>query len=64
MKYTGAHKISVKNKQLVISTSLGKNKELSPYTYQVADNRREELDCRFIVDGDVVKFKVKNYARG
>jgi gliding motility-associated-like protein len=63
MKYTGANKISVKNKQLVISTSLGENKELSPYTYQVTDNRREELDCRFSVEGDVVKFKVKNYAR-
>jgi len=63
MKYTGANKLSVKNKQLVISTSLGENKELSPYTYQVTDNRREELDCRFIVEGDVVKFKVKNYAR-
>ena len=62
MKYTGANKISVKNKQLVISTSLGENKELSPYTYQVSDNKREELDCRYVVEGDVVKFKVKNYS--
>jgi gliding motility-associated-like protein len=62
MKYTGADKITVKNKQLVISTSLGENKELSPYTYQVTDNRRRELDCRFVVEGDVVKFRVKNYA--
>ncbi|MEP6948277.1 MAG: PKD domain-containing protein, partial [Ginsengibacter sp.] len=63
MKYTGADKLSVKNKELVVSTSLGDNKELSPYTYQVTDNKREELDCRYIVTGDVVKFKVKNYAR-
>ena len=63
MKYTGANKIAVKNKQLVISTSLGDNKELSPYTYQVTDNKREELDCRYVVDGDVVRFKVKNYSR-
>ncbi|MEP6926923.1 MAG: PKD domain-containing protein, partial [Ginsengibacter sp.] len=62
MRYSGADKIGVKNKQLVISTSLGENKELSPYTYQVTDNKREELDCRFVVEGDVVKFKVKNYA--
>ena len=62
MKYTGANKISVKNKQLVVSTSLGENKELSPYTYQVSDNKREELDCRYVVEGDVVKFKVKNYS--
>jgi gliding motility-associated-like protein len=62
MKYKGADKLSVKNKQLVISTSLGDNKELSPYTYQVVNNQRQELDCRYIVDGDVVKFKVKNYS--
>lgn len=62
MKYTGADRIAVKNKQLVISTSLGENKELSPYTYQVSDNKREELDCHFVVEGDVVKFKVRNYA--
>jgi len=61
MKYTGASKIAIKNKQLVVSTSLGDNKELSPYTYQVVDNSRQELDCRYAVDGDVVKFKVKNY---
>ncbi len=62
MKYTGADKISVRNKELVISTTLGDNKELSPYTYQVTDNKREELDCRYVLDGDVVKFKVKNYS--
>jgi gliding motility-associated-like protein len=61
MKYTGANKISVKDKQLVVSTSLGDNKELSPYTYQVTENKRQELDCRYVVNGDVVKFKVKNY---
>ena len=61
MKYSGADKITVKNKQLIVSTSLGDNKELSPYTYQVVDSRRQELDCRYVVDKDVVRFKVKNY---
>jgi gliding motility-associated-like protein len=61
MKYTGADKLAVKNKQLVVSTSLGDIKELSPYTYQVTENQRQELDCRYEVKGDVVKFKVKDY---
>lgn len=61
MKYTGADKIAVKNKQLIVSTSLGDNKELSPYTYQVVDNSRHELDARYMVDKDIVRFKVKNY---
>ena len=61
MKYTGADKISIRNKQLIVSTSLGENKELSPFTYQVNKNKRQELDCRYVIDKDVVKFKVKNY---
>lgn len=61
MKYTGADKITVRNKELMISTSLGDNKELSPYTYQVVDNHRKELDCRYVVEDNIVKFKVKNY---
>ncbi len=62
MKYTGADKITVRDKELIISTSVGDNKELSPYTYQVVENEREEIDCRYVVEGDVVKFKVKNYS--
>ncbi|MEO6288945.1 MAG: hypothetical protein ABIO76_03430, partial [Ginsengibacter sp.] len=58
MKYTGADKITVRDKELIISTSVGDNKELSPYTYQVVENEREEIDCRYVVEGDVVKFKV------
>jgi hypothetical protein len=61
MKYSGANKVSVIDKQLIVSTSLGDNKELSPYTYQVVNNNRQELDCRYTVNGDVVRFKVKNY---
>lgn len=62
MKYTGAKKISVKDRELNISTSLGVNKELKPYTYQVIDNQKKELDCQYIIKGDVVRFKVKNYS--
>ncbi|MEO6136618.1 MAG: SBBP repeat-containing protein, partial [Ginsengibacter sp.] len=62
MKYSGASKINIKNKELEISTPLGKSKELQPYTYQVINNQRQEVECRYEVKGDVVKFKVKNYS--
>ncbi|MDQ2721073.1 MAG: PKD domain-containing protein [Bacteroidota bacterium] len=62
MKYSGADKIDVKSRQLVISTPLGKSKELEPYTYQVINNTRQEVECRYVVSGNVVKFKVKNYS--
>ncbi|MEO6453632.1 MAG: SBBP repeat-containing protein, partial [Ginsengibacter sp.] len=62
LKYTGVNKLELKNKELVINTSVGENKELYPYTYQVINNERKELDCKYVIDGDVVKFKVKNYS--
>jgi len=62
MRYKGAQKLSVKNRQLNITTPLGVNKELKPYTYQVIDNQKQQLECRYEIKGDVVKFKVKNYS--
>jgi gliding motility-associated-like protein len=62
MEYKGAKKLSIKNRELHIATPLGVNKELKPYTYQIIDNQKQELDCRFVVKGNVVKFKVKNYS--
>ncbi len=62
MKYTGANKLMVKNHELVIHTTLGDNKELAPYTYQVQDNNRQQLECKYVVDDqNVVRFKVRNY---
>lgn len=61
LKYTGADNLTIKNNDLVISTSVGENKELSPYTYQVVGKERKELDCRYVLKGDILKFKVKNY---
>src|SRR6185295_515782 len=43
-------------------TSVGENKELYPYTYQVIGNERKELNCKYVIDGNVVRFKVSNYS--
>ena len=64
MKYRGADKLSIKNNELVISTSVGENRELSPYTFQVMEKERKELDCKYEITGDIVKFKVKGYNPG
>src|SRR5687768_33153 len=64
LKYKGVDQLKIKNKELIITTSVGENKELYPYTYQVMDNQRKELDCSYSIEGDVVKFKVKNYSPG
>ncbi|MEO6327448.1 MAG: PKD domain-containing protein [Ginsengibacter sp.] len=62
LKYAGVDKLKLKNKELIINTSVGENKELYPYTYQVIGNERKELNCKYVIEGDVVKFKVNDYS--
>lgn len=62
MQYEGVDKIQIKNKQLYIQTSVGDVKELSPYSYQINDEGRKEIDCRYVLDGkDKVRLKVRQY---
>lgn len=61
LKYDGMDKLEIKNKELIISTSAGEVKELYPYTYQLQKGSREKLDCKYVVNGNVVRFKIKNY---
>ncbi|PWT98074.1 MAG: hypothetical protein C5B52_12930 [Bacteroidetes bacterium] len=63
MKYTGTNALQVKNRQLMIRTSVGDVKELAPYSYHARTSGREEVDCKYVVDKDnTVRFKVKNYS--
>jgi len=64
MRYEGATKLEIKNKELVIGTSVGDVKELYPYTYQTTNGKREAVECKYIVRNNVVSFKVANYASG
>ncbi len=61
MRYEGADRISVRNGQLVIQTSVGEARELSPYSYQVVNGLKQEVDCQYSVSGDQVRFKVSGY---
>ena len=62
LQYKGADKLQVKNKELIINTSVGESKELYPYTYQVINNERKEIETRYIIQGNVVKFKSKDFS--
>jgi gliding motility-associated-like protein len=63
LNYEGADKLTVKNNELHITTSVGEVKELSPYSYQFDNaNGKTEISCKFqVIDGNTVKFKLKNY---
>ncbi|MEO9211265.1 MAG: hypothetical protein ABI208_09200, partial [Ginsengibacter sp.] len=62
MRYNGLNKLEVKKKELILTTSLGTSKELKPYTYQNIDNQTKEVECRYEIKDNVVRFKVKNYS--
>jgi len=64
MKYDGVDGIQVKNKELLVTTSVGETKELYPYTYQLQGDERVTLDCKYEVKDSTVTFKIKNHAEG
>lgn len=63
LKYDGVDKLSVKNGELIIKTSVGEAKELSPYTYQYTGpgKTRKAIECSYQLSGNTVKFKLKDY---
>ncbi|HEY6504005.1 MAG TPA: PKD domain-containing protein [Chitinophagaceae bacterium] len=61
LRYEGAEKLQVKNKELIVSTSVGELKEAYPYTYQANGKERKEVNCRYIVKDNIVRFDVKGY---
>lgn len=61
MEYVGPKSIVEKDKELIISTPVGDVKELYPYTYQSATGKNLEVECKYVVKGNVVSFKVGKY---
>jgi gliding motility-associated-like protein len=65
MKYEGADKLSIKNNELIIKTSVGDVKELYPYSYTFDMTvGKKEVTCSYqLADNNTVKFKVGNYSK-
>ena len=61
LKYQGADKLEIKNKELIVHTSVGDLKELNPYSYQSDLNGRKQISCKYKLKNDVVTFDVKDY---
>ena len=61
MKYEGVEDISINNGELVIKTSVGETRELSPYAFQVINGVKQEVKARFKVAGKLVQFVLDNY---
>ncbi|MGZ3950452.1 MAG: DUF7948 domain-containing protein [Flavisolibacter sp.] len=61
MKYNGASEMKLKNKDLVIGTSVGELKELSPYTFQYDEKGRKEINTKYSLKNNIVRFDVRDY---
>ena len=61
LKYDGADGLEIKDKELIIKTSVGDLKELNPYTYQYNQSGRVTLNAKYSVKNNVVRFDIKNY---
>ena len=63
LKYEGASSLSIRNRELIIKTSVGDVKEQYPYSYQTdPKSGRKEITADYVLGpGNTVKFNVKNY---
>lgn len=61
LKYHGADKLEIKNKELVIGTSVGELRELAPYSYQFNEKGKNEIAAKYSLRDNVVRFELKGY---
>lgn len=65
LKYEGIDKLTLKNKRLIVKTSVGEVQELAPQSYQFNASGRKEIECRYNLGKDnLVRFAAKNYDAG
>lgn len=62
MKYQGPDGIEIKNKELVIATSVGVLKESAPYSFQYNEKTgKAETEVKYSLKDNVVRFNVRKY---
>lgn len=64
MKYEGASKLTLKNGQLHINTSVGSFSEKIPSVYQIINGERIEIKAKYFLRGNVVSFRLGDYYTG
>jgi gliding motility-associated-like protein len=61
LKYNGVNQLKLKNKELIIGTSVGDLRELSPYTFQYKQNGKSEVGAKYLLKNNTVRFNIKDY---
>jgi gliding motility-associated-like protein len=55
--------LAVKNGNLIVKTSIGEVSELRPYCYQLDGKGKVDIDAKYVIDGNTVRFKISNYSK-
>ena len=63
LQFDGVNGLAVKNGNLIIKTSLGDVSELTPYSYQFDAKGKTEVAAKYVVEGNVVRFKLGSYSK-
>lgn len=67
LQFEGMKALGIEKKDLVIKTSVGEVRELSPFSYQYnkTTNERIKIACAYkLSQGNVIRFQPKSYAAG
>lgn len=56
LKFDGQESIRIRNKNLVISTSVGQVEEVKPYAYQYINDEKVQVSCEYVLEGNTVTF--------
>ena len=57
--FDGLESLKLKEAGLVLQTSVQQVKEMPPYSFQLMDGVKQEVNCRYEVKGNIVRFKTE-----
>ena len=61
MRYDGVTSLAIKDKELIVQTSVGNVRELAPYSYQTGLSGSSTINTKYVVRDNVVTFNVDKY---
>ncbi|HEY9049826.1 MAG TPA: gliding motility-associated C-terminal domain-containing protein [Ohtaekwangia sp.] len=56
LHYNGLDSVQLKEKQLHLKTHLGEMIEMEPYVYQITDEGKKDIPCRYTLKNNIVRF--------
>ena len=61
LRYDGQSQLLLRKGQLHVQTTVGEVKELEPKSFQGTQEGRVPVDCKYVIDGNKVRFKLGQY---